>query len=306
MGYMDLNNLYKNQDVLLFKECYALEKVHGSSAHVGFKRVYDQIRVVGQDCVIVDPVLVNYFAGGESHERFKSIFDEPKLKAAFEATGLSELVIYGEVYGGRCQGMKDTYGESLAFIAFDVLVGEDRWLSVPAANDITKTFELEFVPWNYGPTTLEWLDGQRDLPSRVAKLRGITEDKQSEGIVIRPPIEVKKNNGQRIMAKHKTAKFRETKTPREVDDATLKVLSDAEAVASEWIVEMRLQHVLSHLNSLGNAATELKDTGRVATAMLEDVRKESAGEIVWSPEVEKAIKRKAAEMYKSRATAVKS
>lgn len=29
MGYMHINNLYKNQEILMFKECFALEKVHG-------------------------------------------------------------------------------------------------------------------------------------------------------------------------------------------------------------------------------------------------------------------------------------
>ena len=29
MSYMDMDNLYKNQDILMFKECYALEKLHG-------------------------------------------------------------------------------------------------------------------------------------------------------------------------------------------------------------------------------------------------------------------------------------
>lgn len=37
MGYMHIDNLYKNQDMLIFRECYALEKIHGTSAHVSWK-----------------------------------------------------------------------------------------------------------------------------------------------------------------------------------------------------------------------------------------------------------------------------
>lgn len=33
MGYLHIDNLYKNRDILLFRECWALEKVHGTSAH---------------------------------------------------------------------------------------------------------------------------------------------------------------------------------------------------------------------------------------------------------------------------------
>lgn len=29
MGYLHISNLYKDIDILLFKECYALEKIHG-------------------------------------------------------------------------------------------------------------------------------------------------------------------------------------------------------------------------------------------------------------------------------------
>ena len=30
MGYMHIDNLYKDQRILQFKECYALEKIHGT------------------------------------------------------------------------------------------------------------------------------------------------------------------------------------------------------------------------------------------------------------------------------------
>ena len=34
MGYLHIDNLYKAQDILNFKTCYALEKIHGTSAHL--------------------------------------------------------------------------------------------------------------------------------------------------------------------------------------------------------------------------------------------------------------------------------
>ncbi len=47
MGYRKIPNLYKDADILLFKDCFASEKVHGTSAHVSWKD--------GK---------VNFFAGG--------------------------------------------------------------------------------------------------------------------------------------------------------------------------------------------------------------------------------------------------
>ena len=36
MGYAHIENLYKNQTILLFRRCWALEKVHGTSAHITY------------------------------------------------------------------------------------------------------------------------------------------------------------------------------------------------------------------------------------------------------------------------------
>ena len=37
MSYFSIENLYKNQKILMMKEVYALEKIHGSSSHITFK-----------------------------------------------------------------------------------------------------------------------------------------------------------------------------------------------------------------------------------------------------------------------------
>ena len=36
MGYLHIPNLYKAQEILMFKRCYALEKIHGTSAHIAW------------------------------------------------------------------------------------------------------------------------------------------------------------------------------------------------------------------------------------------------------------------------------
>lgn len=53
MGYLHIENLYKNQDIMMFKECYALEKIHGTGAHVKWKNAQ-----------------VEYFSGGAQNEVF--------------------------------------------------------------------------------------------------------------------------------------------------------------------------------------------------------------------------------------------
>ena len=57
MGYLHIRNLYQDQDILLFKECYALEKIHGTSAHIAWD---------GE---------LKFFAGGCNHDRFCALFN---------------------------------------------------------------------------------------------------------------------------------------------------------------------------------------------------------------------------------------
>lgn len=295
MGYLHIDNLYKNQEILMFKECYALEKIHGTSAHVSYKPSSRKITLL--DGYFNDGI--TFFSGGEKHERFvglfqgdKAIYNYDKMNTALMGVG-SEVTIYGEAYGGKQQGMSDTYGKELKFVAFDVKIGES-WLTVPDAADFVAECGLEFVSWDRIPTDLETLNQWRDMPSRQAARNGVGDDKLSEGVVLRPLMELTKNNGKRIISKHKRDEFRETSKPRKVvDPARLAVLSEANDVATEWVTEMRLVHVLDKLDN-----PNIERTRDVIAAMIEDVKRESEGEVVWSKEVERAIGKATAESFK--------
>lgn len=287
MGYLHIENLYRPeaQTILLFRECYALEKIHGTSAHVAWD---------GSD--------VRLFSGGEKPAAFATLFDTAALAVGLaEKFGTNPATVYGEAYGGKCQGMSHTYGPSLRFVAFDVKVG-DLWLDVLNAEAVTKALGLEFVHYARVPTDLPVLDAERDRPSTQAKRNGIAEDKPSEGVVLRPLVEWRMNNGHRVIAKHKRAEFGERKTPQEVDPSKRVVLEAAEKIAEEWVTEMRLTHVL---DKLGNP-TDPSATGKVIAAMVEDVTREASGEIVDSKEARKAIGSKAAAMFKRRVMTVPS
>lgn len=279
MGYLSISNLYKDIDILLFRECFASEKIHGTSAHISFKE--------GK---------LTFFSGGEKHAKFEDLFEVDVLCATYSSIydGM-DLVLFGEAYGGSQQGMSATYGKELKFIVFDVKMG-DYWLDVPNADQVTKKLGLEFVYYKKIHTTMKAIDREREKPSIQAKRNGIKEDKMREGIVLRPLLELKKNNGKRIIVKHKNDAFMETKTKRKVDPVKLKVLEEADEIANEWVVANRLSHVLDHL---GNP-TEMENVRDVIKEMVEDVYREAKGEIVESKEVERAISKKTAQMYKAR------
>jgi hypothetical protein len=278
MGYLHIDNLYKNQDIMLFRECYALEKVHGTSAHVAWR-----------------DGAVHFFSGGEKHDNFVKVFDAFALTTALQEMGHEKVVIFGEAYGGKQQGQSWRYGKDLKFVAFDVKVG-DRWLDVPNAEQVCARLGLEFVSYTRIPTEIAALDAARDAPSAQAKRNGIAGDQPMEGVVLRPIKEFIDNSGSRIISKHKRAEERETKTVREVGDpAKLAVLEAADAIANEWVTPTRLEHVLDKLGPVG-----IQDTPKVITAMIEDVTREAKGEIVDSKEARKAVGAAAAKLFKKR------
>ncbi len=278
MGYLHIDNLYKNTEILLFKHCYAMEKIHGTSAHISWKD--------GK---------VNLFSGGEKHEKFAKIFDIAELENKFSELFDGDVVVFGEAYGGKCQGMSETYGKELKFVAFDVTV-DKNWLDVPNAADVSNKLGLDFVSYVKVSTNLDRLNEERDRDSMQSVKNGCGEGKLREGVVLRPLIEVTKNNGSRIIVKHKRDEFIETKTKREVDPEKLKILEDAKAIAEEWVTPMRLNHVL---DKLGNP-TEIEKTREVIKAMVEDVMREARGEIKESQAATQFIGKKTAQLYKKR------
>jgi hypothetical protein len=278
VGYLHISNLYKDQTILLFKEVYALEKIHGTSAHISWKD--------GK---------IHFFSGGEKHDNFVKLFDTFKLTEAFQAIGHPKVTVFGEAYGGKQQGMAHRYGKQLKFVVFDVKVG-DCWLDVPNAHRFAERLGLEFVHYKRVSTDLAALDAERDAPSEQARRNGVEGDQPREGVVLRPIREFCDSSGHRIISKHKRPEERETKTHREVvDPAKLKVLEEASAIADEWVTPTRLEHVLDKLGPVN-----IQDTSKVIAAMIEDVVREGKGEIVDSKEARKAIGVLTAKLFKKR------
>lgn len=278
MGYLHINNLYKDQTILMFKECYAMEKIHGTSAHIGWNAENKEL---------------SFFSGGEKHERFVALFDITTLKKVFLETFIdSSVVIYGEAYGGKQQGMSDTYGKELKFIGFDVKI-EDLWLNVPNAKQVCDTMGIEFVDYVQIPAIIDTLDAAKTNPSTQA-IRNACGNKEREGVVLRPLVELTLNNGNRVISKHKNDSFMETKTPRKVNPEDFKVLVEAKEIAEEWVTEMRLSHVLDKFpQDIGIESMKM-----VIEAMTEDVFREGEDEIVKSPAVKKYIGSRTAILFK--------
>jgi len=279
MSYMDIDNLYKNQDIFQFKECYALEKIHGTSAHISYKN--------GN---------ISFFSGGFPHKIFVKLFDEGKLLEIFKEVSPPNrsIHVYGEFYGSKFQRMSATYGDAPKFVCFEVKIG-NVWLNVLKAEKFCERLGLEFVHYKRIPTTLEAIDAERDADSVQAIRNGMGAGHKREGIVLRPLEEVTKNDGKRIIAKHKRDEFRETATPRKVLDK-LKMLEEAKDIVDEWVTEERLNHIITS----GKVELAIENIGEIISLMIEDIEKEGKEEVKITEAAKKAIGRETALMVKRR------
>lgn len=292
MAYLHIDNLYKNQEILMFKECYALEKIHGTSAHISWSKGDKETSSL------------SLFSGGVKHSMFMEVFNLEDLTEKLKKLNIEDLTVYGEAYGYKCQGMSDTYGKDLKFVAFDVKI-QGSWLSVPDAEKMVKSLGLEFVHYVKIKATVDEIDMQCYLDSIQAIRNGIgirkigdvvfvEQGKKREGVVLRPLIELKKNNGSRIISKHKQKDFQETKTTRDITDTEkLKVIEDAKAIAEEWVTPMRLSHVLDRI-----VDPNITDMVNIIRFMYEDIKREAKGEIVESKSARKWIGKRTAMMVK--------
>ncbi len=294
MSYINIPPLWKDQTILMFKEVWSLEKIHGTSSHITWK-------AQGQT--------IHYHRGGgnTTHDQFVALFPEDlkqMLQAKFPA---KDVNIYGECYGSYdIQGeVVSVYGEQLRFIAFDVQVQGIRqtkkgeveemlWLDVPKADKLCKEFNIPFVYYEKTSTDIAELDAHREKDSVQAIRNGMGTGHHREGVVLRPLIELTKNNGERIIAKHRRDEFGETKTPRPVNAEEFRILEDAKAIAEEWATPRRLQHVLDKLPK----DLTIRDTKTVIEAMVADIYREADGEIIQSEEAAKAIGTETALMFR--------
>jgi hypothetical protein len=282
MGFMHIENLYKDRTVLMFRRLFALEKAHGTGAHVAW-RPYD--------------LQVKHHIGTGSYEEFRTLMP-PDLTYRIRDLVGKQCVVHGEFYGGfdgKGLGMRETYGDAPQFVVFDIKIGE-VFLSVPQAHSLAESLGFEFVPYEEIDGTQEACDAAREAPSVIAVRRGCGAARRREGVVLRPLIELRKNNGDRVIAKHRNREFveRASGEPVEFDPERAQVLTDAEQIAFDFVVPMRLVHVL---DALSPKAESVRDTSRVITAMIEDVKREGAGEIVWNAQVEKAIGRRTSAIF---------
>ena len=133
------------------------------------------------------------------NDLFLGITNEQLFEQKFGAT---PVMLYGEGYGAGIQKGGGLYRQDKGFILFDVFIG-DLWLERENVEEIAKAFKLEVVPTVLTGTIDEAVAYIKTKPKcTVAK-----DEREAEGLVGRPVVEMKDRRGNRIIVKIKVCDF---------------------------------------------------------------------------------------------------
>ena len=135
--------------------------------------------------------LIELFGGEETEELFEQTFGE------------KEVILFGEGYGTKIQGVGGDYRSDVSFILFDVLIGEN-YQPRSVVEDIATRFGVEIVPVVLVGTIQDAVDFVKKHPCSTIGTA------MMEGVVGRPKLELRDRCGKRIIVKIKWNDFKET------------------------------------------------------------------------------------------------
>ena len=133
---------------------------------------------------------LNEIFGGETNaQMFEQVFGE------------KDVILFGEGYGQKIQAVGSQYkNDGADFILFDVCVGGTYW-SRESVNSIARVFGVQSVPIVHRGTIASAIEFVKSKPHSTIGTAPM------EGVVGRPPLELRDNRGNRIIVKVKARDF---------------------------------------------------------------------------------------------------
>lgn len=164
-------------------------------------------------CVSWDRGTLRFTLGGRTDKaqiparlvaKLQVLFDDSESKrmlTTFPKEDIVNVTIFGEGFGAMIQNGAQYLPDSVDFIVFDVLVNERWWLSFADVQEIAAKLGLRCVP----------IVGIGNLKEVTELLKlGFTSsiaNCPAEGVVVRPPVPLFDNKGDRVIGKLKTKDF---------------------------------------------------------------------------------------------------
>ena len=289
--YTSIENAYRQKVVNNISQYYpkelfiVQEKIHG--ANFAFYVDADGVRAAKRSGFIEDPV------GFYNADILLSEY-EVALLWLFECTDADSLSIHGEIYGGNYPH-KDVpvnnttssvqggvfYSPNREFIAFDMKI-DGEFINIDDMNRILDNVEIPRSEILFRGFLNECLEYPNEFNSTLPKLFGLPELEVNtcEGTVIKSVEPNRLPNGERLILKHKNAKWSE-KGKVKSSKPTVELpehITKQRDVISTFVTENRLRNVLS---KIGPITDQKKAFGQIMKPyildVIEDYSKENPG-----------------------------
>lgn len=136
-------------------------------------------------------------------KKLQEIFLTNEVEEMFEQKfGEKEVILFGEGYGVKIQGVGGLYRSDVGFILFDVMIG-GNYQPRSTVEDVALCFGLEIVPIILRGTIEEGIRYVKTHPTSTIGTAPM------EGLVGRPLVEMRDRVGKRVIVKIKACDFEE-------------------------------------------------------------------------------------------------
>ena len=184
---------YRNETVKFLKDAtwQFTEKIDGTNIRImwdGHKITYGGRTERANIPAHLLNKLLELFGNEETEQLFEQLFGE------------KEVILFGEGYGVKIQGVGGLYRSDVSFILFDVMIN-GNYQSRECVEMTAKQFNLEIVPIIFEGTLDEGVAYVKTKPMSTIGAAPM------EGLVARPKVELKDRCGNRLIVKIKVRDF---------------------------------------------------------------------------------------------------
>ncbi len=284
--YTSIENHYREKnitDMLKFNPVYhsctyvATEKIHGANFQIKFIKHLESGAIT-----IAYGKRSGWLVGGEKFYNYLPIVQRPHIiklqdfvMAEMHARELTEVVLYGEFYGGNIQAGVN-YGPEKDFIFFDVSIDEDmlstksfyNFMNVINASSLTVPIVGHFDSIDEAI--------RFEVENRITIVGAQEEGNGWEGVVIKPWDVIARNKDDEqvlFYVKKKSEAFKDRESVKKSKNKSKDIpqeLQTAQDIFASYLTEHRLHGVFGKEGMI----TEDKQFGQYIKFMMEDAKED--------------------------------
>jgi hypothetical protein len=202
------------------------------------------------------------------------------FKEYFEDTS---IVVFGEFFKNDILGRVE-YGDEPRFRAFDVFINTVFLDWADVVDVAEEKLSLDVVPYEFieNPELSKLQDYVDGYTDPLAKGTADDDDRIAEGIVARPPVEVKHKKDSRIMYKVKSDKFEEVNKGTNKSGKSKEQKYDDEDIETvdKYITNSRIRSVVESMREQDPTLDVSRQiTGEVIQETIQDIKDEATEEL---------------------------